>query len=188
MIRRTEISKLAFWHGVPEKTIQKDYVITRVLRELGPVMQDFALLFKGGTCLKKAHFPEYRFSEDLDFTLQEGSDAASALSALDAVAVVLSEQDLPVALGEPDQGKNGVTYLARTTGPLGSSDKLKIDVTTTELVVFPAVALTLIDAYSDAAVPVTLHCYSKEETALEKLVCLLDPARIQPRRFGPWTR
>ena len=28
-------------------------------------------MFKGGTALKKCYFPEYRFSEDLDFTLAE---------------------------------------------------------------------------------------------------------------------
>ncbi|WP_431214673.1 nucleotidyl transferase AbiEii/AbiGii toxin family protein [Puia sp. P3] len=27
------------------------------------------LVFKGGTVLKKVYFPDYRFSEDLDFTL-----------------------------------------------------------------------------------------------------------------------
>ena len=27
------------------------------------------LIFKGGTALKKMHFPDYRYSEDLDFTL-----------------------------------------------------------------------------------------------------------------------
>jgi predicted nucleotidyltransferase component of viral defense system len=26
------------------------------------------LIFKGGTCLRKCYFPNYRFSEDLDFT------------------------------------------------------------------------------------------------------------------------
>ena len=28
------------------------------------------LIFKGGTCLKKIHIPDY-FSEDMDFTLQK---------------------------------------------------------------------------------------------------------------------
>ncbi|WP_134089972.1 nucleotidyl transferase AbiEii/AbiGii toxin family protein [Olivibacter sp. XZL3] len=27
-----------------------------------------ALIFKGGTCLRKCYIPDYRFSEDLDFT------------------------------------------------------------------------------------------------------------------------
>jgi len=29
-------------------------------------------VYDGGTVLKKIHFPEYRFSEDLDFTLPDG--------------------------------------------------------------------------------------------------------------------
>ena len=66
MIRRTEIGKLAFKYGVPERTIQKDYVITRVLRELAPVMPAVGLRFKGGTCLKKCYFADYRFSEDME--------------------------------------------------------------------------------------------------------------------------
>ncbi|CAN5145726.1 hypothetical protein BH20BAC1_BH20BAC1_03460 [soil metagenome] len=30
-------------------------------------------VFKGGTCLRKCYFPDYRFSEDLDFTLIDKS-------------------------------------------------------------------------------------------------------------------
>ncbi|MBW6474015.1 MAG: nucleotidyl transferase AbiEii/AbiGii toxin family protein [Anaerolineaceae bacterium] len=29
---------------------------------------DKNLVFKGGTCLRKCYFPDYRFSENLDFT------------------------------------------------------------------------------------------------------------------------
>ncbi len=32
------------------------------------------LAFKGGTALKKVYFPDYRYSEDLDFTLLEATD------------------------------------------------------------------------------------------------------------------
>jgi predicted nucleotidyltransferase component of viral defense system len=35
--------------------------------EFKEVTQNF--IFKGGTCLKKCYFEDYRFSEDLDFTL-----------------------------------------------------------------------------------------------------------------------
>ena len=31
------------------------------------------LIFKGGTCLKKMHFEDYRYSEDIDFTLKDDS-------------------------------------------------------------------------------------------------------------------
>jgi predicted nucleotidyltransferase component of viral defense system len=181
VIRRNEISRLAYASHVPEKTIQKDYVITRVLRELGPDMSALGLRFKGGTCLKKAHFREYRFSEDLDFTLEADRDIDTVEETLAAVSAVLSAHDIPFDLGEPQQGASGVTYVAETKGPLGGADKLKIDVTTHELLLFPAVTLELVDEYSDCPRVVELNCYSAEEIFLEKMVCMLDPSRIQPR-------
>jgi predicted nucleotidyltransferase component of viral defense system len=181
MIRRNEISRLAFLHGVPEKTIQKDYVITRVLRELGPASSAAGLRFKGGTCLKKAHFAEYRFSEDLDFTLEPDHEVVEAEAVLRGVSATLSEDDLPFELGDPQRRGGGITFLAEITGPLGSADKLKIDVTTRELLLFPPVSRELIDEYSDRAGAVTLNCYTVEEVFVEKVDCMLDPARIQPR-------
>lgn len=181
MIRRNEISRRAFLHGVPERTIQKDYVITRVLRELGPGMSSAGVRFKGGTCLKKAHFAEYRFSEDLDFTLEPDHEIAEAEAVLNEMAARLSGEDLPFALGDPQRRGGGMTYVAETSGPLGSADKLKIDVTTRELLLFPPVSLELIDEYSDGVGAIMLNCYTVEEVFVEKVVCMLDPARIQPR-------
>ena len=83
MVRRAEISRLAYRFGVP---IQKDYVITGVLREPVPLMSTCGLRFKGGTCLKKCYFPEYRFSEDLDFTLEDGAPVEEACASLQGVA------------------------------------------------------------------------------------------------------
>jgi predicted nucleotidyltransferase component of viral defense system len=181
VIRRNEISKLAYLHRVPEKTIEQDYVITRVLRELGPGLAALGLRFKGGTCLKKAHFAEYRFSEDLDFTLERGRDVDAVEAALEVMSAVLTEEDVTFELGEPQRRGSGLTYFAATTGPLGRPDKLKIDVTTREMLLFPAVDLELHDEYSDGGSPVSMNCYSVEEIFLEKMVCMLDPKRIQPR-------
>jgi len=35
------------------------------------------MAFKGGTCLRKVYFKEYRFSDDLDFTLLKETDIAN---------------------------------------------------------------------------------------------------------------
>jgi predicted nucleotidyltransferase component of viral defense system len=181
MIRRPEIGKLAFRYQVPERTIQKDYIITRVLRELAPAMATVGLRFKGGTCLKKCFFAEYRFSEDLDFTLEQPAISDQAYAELDSVAGRLTADGLTLALGDPIVRATGRTYHAAVTGPLGSGDKLKIDITSPELLVFDAVDKPLLDEYSDAQAPVRVRCYALEEIFLEKLVCLLDPKRIQPR-------
>ena len=70
MILRSEITRLAHQHGVPPSTIDKDWVLGHLIATI--FRQEWShgiLLFKGGTCLKKCYFPEYRFSEDIDFTL-----------------------------------------------------------------------------------------------------------------------
>lgn len=69
MIRSAEISKLAHRLGLGDKTIEKDYVLTWVLLAITTSPLNDLLAFKGGTAIKKIYVPDYRFSEDLDFTL-----------------------------------------------------------------------------------------------------------------------
>ena len=74
MIGRQEILEFAREVGLDPNVVEKDYVLGWMLAGVAqhPRTRD-AWLFKGGTCLKKCYFETYRFSEDLDFTLLEGS-------------------------------------------------------------------------------------------------------------------
>ena len=63
-------NKNAAKYGVSPSQIEKDYVISWLL--WGISQNDLLseiLIFKGGTCLKKMHIGDYRFSEDMDFTI-----------------------------------------------------------------------------------------------------------------------
>ena len=56
--------------GVREQQIEKDYIISWILQGIAKHDQlSKSISFKGGTVLKKVYFEDYRFSEDLDFTL-----------------------------------------------------------------------------------------------------------------------
>ncbi len=68
LMNENELKQTAGKQKIPLGTIEKDYALTIILSRLGE--QDFSkeLGFKGGTAIKKAYFPEARFSEDLDFT------------------------------------------------------------------------------------------------------------------------
>lgn len=70
MIPRDMIEKISNSLKIGEKgLIEKDLYLQGLLIELsksGHFVENFA--FKGGTCLTKAYFGYYRFSEDLDFT------------------------------------------------------------------------------------------------------------------------
>ncbi|MFW6224693.1 MAG: nucleotidyl transferase AbiEii/AbiGii toxin family protein [Bacteroidota bacterium] len=70
MILQREIIQCSKKLGVPPATIDKDWVLGHVLNAMYS-FDDIRknLMFKGGTCLKKCYFENYRFSEDLDFTL-----------------------------------------------------------------------------------------------------------------------
>ncbi len=59
--------------GKPKRIdiIEKDYHLHRILHLIS--QNDYLknnLVFKGGTCLIKAYYGYYRFSEDIDFTWQ----------------------------------------------------------------------------------------------------------------------
>jgi len=71
MISRSELQRLANREKVALGTLEKDYVITEVLKALSlvPALSEL-LVFKGGTALRKVYFADWRYSEDLDFTVK----------------------------------------------------------------------------------------------------------------------
>jgi predicted nucleotidyltransferase component of viral defense system len=85
MISRSELQRLAKRQQVALGTLEKDYILTEVLKSLPqvPSLRDL-LVFKGGTALRKVYFSHWRYSEDLDFTVRQN----------------MTEQQLRKALGE----------------------------------------------------------------------------------------
>jgi predicted nucleotidyltransferase component of viral defense system len=70
MIKPGEIQNKAREFGVRDQQIEKDYILSWILQGISQHKElSKALAFKGGTVLKKIYFEDYRFSEDLDYTL-----------------------------------------------------------------------------------------------------------------------
>ena len=61
------------WYNL--KVLEKDFYLTGLLWWIGKQIPD--LSFKWWTCLNKVHFPYFRLSEDLDFTLSAENFTAS---------------------------------------------------------------------------------------------------------------
>ncbi len=72
MISRDEMMAIAGETGLIPHVVEKDYVLGWLLAAINrnPALSQ-SWVFKGGTCLRKCYFETYRFSEDLDFTLQD---------------------------------------------------------------------------------------------------------------------
>jgi predicted nucleotidyltransferase component of viral defense system len=71
ILSRSELHRLANREKVALGVLEKDYVLTEVLKSLSQVPELRELfIFKGGTALRKVYFPNWRYSEDLDFTVR----------------------------------------------------------------------------------------------------------------------
>src|SRR5690606_19777037 len=138
MIEPKEINKVAATNRVSDRQIEKDYVLSWVLFALSKnkILND-ALLFKGGTVLKKAYFEDYRFSEDLDFTLiDERVTNEQILTEFNNLFDFIKEEaniDMRIDLKkwtihETDSPQFYIDYVASLQGNMGSRD-LKIDIT-----------------------------------------------------------
>ena len=66
MITLAEINRAAGKCKVLAETVEKDYVICWILKCLSAsnLREDF--IFYGGTAIKRMHFEDHRYSEDID--------------------------------------------------------------------------------------------------------------------------
>ncbi len=124
MIQPAEISKMAHRLRLGDKTIEKDYVLTWVLYAIAATPLRDLLAFKGGTAIKKTYIPDYRFSEDLDFTLLDTRWTNSKL--LEAVEALfpwlVREANITLAIQRVEEHANGnPTLYLNYFGPLQGS-------------------------------------------------------------------
>lgn len=89
IVQREIIDRAKTWR-VPPDTVDKDYVLGHFLSAFVAYYGD-ALIFKGGTCLRKCYFENYRFSEDLDFTAMN-KDFVLEYEALQSISKVITEK------------------------------------------------------------------------------------------------
>lgn len=184
MIPRAEISKLAFREGMSDKVIEKDYVITWILLALADSAFKDYLVFKGGTALKKIYFSEYRYSEDLDFTLRNAITNEKLLAQLNEMLGQLAKEQglqFEVPPEKIEERADSLTAYVNFVGPLQArmgSRSIKLDFTLSEKLIFPVEAQEIHSPYSDA-VQKRFATYSLEEVLVEKLCAIIG--RTEPR-------
>lgn len=176
MIPENELKEYARLNQVPITTIERDYAQNWLLAYL-PKMP-----LKGGTCLRKIYFKDYRFFDDLDFTLQE-NDKIDELKQKIKHSVELARNESGITFLDEiksDIVENGYIFtiyfrILRTTGdPL----KIKLDITKheNEIIIQPVQNRTLIHNYSDN-IDRNITIYSLEEIFAEKTRSLFERTR-----------
>ena len=178
MIRQSEIKNLSRQYSVPVSTIERDYVQNWLLKYL-PEMA-----FKGGTCLRKIYFNNYRFSDDLDFTLLKRTNITNLENKI-FEAVTQTKADSKIEIENEINSKkvkNGYSFdiYFRISRVSGSPIKIKIDITKygNEKIINQIVKKEINHPYSDK-IDTKVLVYSMDEIFAEKTRSLFE--RTRPR-------
>jgi len=178
-----EVQRIAGALGLEPRVIDHDYALSCYLCFLGAqstVQKKW--LFKGGTALRKCYFEEYRFSEDLDFTVLGIISVENLRNVLrsaniamqDAIGIRTDEREIVVDIIEDDYGKESYEARIYYFGPWnygGSPRSIRIHTNRDERLVFPTKMLSVFHQYSDRGeLPrATIQAYCLEEMMAEKL-------------------
>lgn len=172
---------------VSEIIIEKDYCISWFLIGLANNCLKDSLIFKGGTALRRCYFQEYRFSEDLDFTLIEEISLSKIIENLvESFAFIKRETGIVFEIAHQEPSTDSThTFYASYIGPLpGGPKQIKIDITNKEILLSPLNMKALIKTYpeySDFPPNIEIKVYSLEEIVIEKTCALLSMFRNEPR-------
>jgi predicted nucleotidyltransferase component of viral defense system len=187
MIRPGEIQQKANAVGVRDQQIEKDYILSWILFSISKHEQlSKAIVFKGGTVLKKVYFEDYRFSEDLDFTLLNAEISNEQIFEWfkEVFEFINDEANIPLEIIDNNEhGDGGINFYISYVGPLGgqgNNKKVKVDISRSEKLVFQPIMNDVFIGYSDLEEH-QLLCYPLEEVLVEKMRSVMQ--RMQARDF-----
>jgi predicted nucleotidyltransferase component of viral defense system len=187
MIKPGEIQQKARAVGVRDQQIEKDYILSWILFGIAKHEQlSNAIVFKGGTVLKKVYFEDYRFSEDLDFTLLNSETTNELIFEWfkEVFEFIKEEANIPLEIFDNNEHvDSGINIYIIYIGPLGgqgNNKRVKVDISRSEQLVFEPVMKDVFVDYTDLET-YQLLCYPLEEVLVEKMRSVMQ--RMQARDF-----
>ena len=187
MIKPGEIQNKAREVGVRDQQIEKDYILSWILQGIAQQEElSTTITFKGGTVLKKVYFEDYRFSEDLDFTLLDNDISNEQIFEWfsEVFEYIRDEANIPLEIIDNNEHEDGgINFYMSYVGPLGgigANKRVKVDISRSEQLQFEPVMQNTFLGYSDQEEH-QLLCYPLEEVLVEKLRSVMQ--RMQARDF-----
>lgn len=202
MILKKEIEKRAEEQGVLKSTVDKDWALGHFIDGIYALPElNQELIFKGGTCLRKCYFPDYRFSEDLDFTCINPDFELSMRDLRNLVQLIAARTEIPLHVAELKPLKHndqiaGFKAVIQFWGadhprnqvpppPARWTTSIKIEMIRYERMIFPSELRIVHHPYSDelSQKPLSIPCYSLYEVLAEKVRALIQRSYTAPRDF-----
>lgn len=180
MISETAIRKEARKRGISAGFMEKDCVNSWILYTLYTHDLDANPVFKGGTALSKLYRPSlHRFSEDLDFTLQERPSDDITDAIMDALDDIERQSAITFELRDSERaeddrqtpGGNIGLKIKYSTPAFKHENTTEIDLDWGTTLQFDTVEHTIDEGFT--GVPAfTMTAYALEEILIEKIRCL----------------
>jgi predicted nucleotidyltransferase component of viral defense system len=183
---RTRLEQARKDTGMAWAVLERDYLLSWILAAIGhhETLRE-ALVFKGGTALKKCYFGNYRFSEDLDFSSLPGAPLGQELeAAIDTVcksAAKMLDEYAPVQIHwerytEKDPhpgGQEAFAIRAQLPWQRQPQTRVLVEISVDEKVLCPPCHQAVIHDYGEP-IEVELQVYTLEEIIAEKLRAILQ--------------
>ena len=202
MILKKEIEKKALEHKVSRSTIDKDWVLGHFVDAIFSIDScREALIFKGGTCLRKCYIPDYRFSEDLDFTSINPDFQLDEDLLRQIISIVQERTGMQLHLEKLTDLRHydmptGYAAIVKFWGADHSKDQIppdpsrwttsiKIEIILYEKMLFEPSMKTVYHDYSDklSSAVNEIVCYDIREVLSEKLRALIQRSYTAPRDY-----
>ena len=146
----------------PWDKIEQDYVLSWILEGIALVPElNQNLVFKGGTCLKKCYFGDYRFSEDLDFSAKDDSITTALPSLMEkacelVMVKVQSSGEHVVFRCDPyvekrphPEGQQAFAIQARLPWHRDFHTKVYAEISFSEIILLPPIPSKIIHPYGE---------------------------------------
>jgi len=170
MVTKAELVSIARKQKLPLGMIEKDFVLTLVLREIYNSQFKNTLVFKGGTALHKLYLHK-RLSVDLDFTALGEFD-------IDVFRNILLIKEINSEIRKIRAFENSVSIDLKYISLLNYPDSIKIDISLREN---PLLELKEVAVHSPYFPDFPVLTFQIEEIASEKMRALIQ--RKRPRDY-----
>ena len=187
MIHFAEIERLSAKFGVSAETIEKDYCINWLLIALALSKNNLGLIFYGGTAIKMIYFPEYRFSEDLDFITQNNLKTSEIQILMEGFyRIAKKKANISFVTEKQTLEKQGerLQFFINYDGFSETSlaKRIKVDFMFNAKLAQEPVLKKLSCGYSDMQnLSAEISVYALEAIAADKVVTILSSTRVEPR-------
>lgn len=188
-VRKIEIKKLSSKKAIEPFMIEKDWVLGHILNQIyKDKLFKEQLVIRGGTCIKKMYIENFRFSEDLDFTLnQKFKDEDEINDAVNNIKENLENvTNIKIdsfKISKNENNKDCYEILLYYIGVFYQRPpypKIKIDIDGINSILLPIENRKIIHDYSDKSlINADVASYSLNEIFSEKLRCFYQRTRAR---------